>query len=55
MVVVHYLKLFVYCISILSRKKAKQTCESSVGSVCESRTEAMQNIEYLELTGRHNS
>jgi len=30
-------------------------CGSRVGLVCESRTEAMQNIKYLELTGSHNS
>jgi len=30
--------------SILSSKKVKQTCGSRVGSVCESKTEAMQNI-----------
>jgi len=37
-----------------SKKKAKQMRGSRVGLVCESRTEAMQNIKYLELPGGRN-
>jgi len=49
------LKTLLYEYTILSKKKAKQMCGSRVGSVCESRTEAMQNMKYLELTGGRNS
>jgi len=45
----------LYEYTVVSRKKAKQTCGCKVGSVCESRTEAMQNIKYLELNGGRNS
>ena len=35
-------------------EKAKPTCGSRVGLVCESKTDTMQNIKYLELTGGRN-
>ena len=41
--------------TVLSRKKAKQTCGNRVGSVYECKTEAMQNIKYTELTDGRNS
>jgi len=46
-------KLFVYSMRISSRKTAKPTCGSRLGSVCGSRIEAM--LKYLDLTCSHNS
>jgi len=40
---------------ILIRKTAKQTYGRRLGSVRGSRTEAMQNMKYLELTASRNS
>jgi len=39
----------------LSRKTAKQTCESRLCSRCRSRTETCKILKYLELTGNCNS
>jgi len=40
---------------VLSGKMIKHTCGRKLGSVCGSRTEGMQNIKFLELTGSHIS
>jgi len=45
----------VYCMRMLSIKTANQTCGSMAGSACRSRTEAMQQMKYLELNGGRNS
>jgi len=41
MAAVHYQKLCLLCTEIYSRKTAKQTCGSRLGSVCGSKTEPM--------------
>jgi len=43
----------VYCTKILSRKTAKQTCGTRLGSVCGSRTEAMQKNSLAAVIHKH--